>query len=74
MDNVHGSVEGIAADNHVQVGGGKGTGLSRGIKTLSGQGRARETKTGLDLRNEGGQSPEGWDGVGLHLDVSNWSY
>ena len=69
--NVHGSVESIAANNHVKMGGWEGAGLGCWIKALSSQGRAWETKAGLGRGDEGGQQPEGRDGIRLHL--GDWS-
>jgi hypothetical protein len=69
---VHGRVESIAANNHVQMGGWEGARLGSGVKALGGQGRAWETEAGLGRGDEGGQKPEGWDGIRLHL--GGWSY
>ena len=48
----HGDVEGVTADNVVDVGRWQGTGLTGRIETLEGQGRAGEAKTSLDEREE----------------------
>lgn len=50
---VHGGVEGISTDDVVNVGGRELAWLSSGIKTLSGQGRAWESKSSSDDGNKG---------------------
>lgn len=49
----HCGVEGISTDDVVNVGGRELAGLSSGVKTLSGQGRAWESKSGSDDGNKG---------------------
>lgn len=48
----HGGVEGVTADDVVDVGGRDCAGLDDGVQTLDGQGRAWEAEAGVDGRGE----------------------